>query len=411
MNEPNEIVTGDGFHCTNPRIIATQGFDDDSLFYLFYESDQNGNSDIFYQVYTTNGFTEPALLAGTPENETHLRCNNYGMMSWQEGDKIKAAYLDIYNPPLTITEPVDLDSGNCSMPDVSVGYYDIYVAWVKQEGDSSFIYKDYWNGSFQEPERVVGAPEISSLKFASGTCFDEAPVLSWEKIENGIHTIQAVSLWDTFNRFTGEFQQESAFSPSMSIYYVPVETFYESGNLTFVYGAGQANDVYINSDDFTIMEQIDSYRNISQSPNEEANPAIFQGEFTGYPYRDMFIIWESMRNDHWQLFYSYKSFFCGGGINEQPVASINGLNIFPNPVKNTCDISYMLEERSAVSIAICSPDGKQVSLQDNIIQEKGGHSYHLDFSQLFPGNIYTGLYLVKVQAGNSSVSQKVIRIY
>jgi hypothetical protein len=49
-------------------------------------------------------------------------------------------------------------------------------------------------------------------------------------------------------------------------------------------------------------------------------------------------------------------------------------------------------------------------MQDNTMQEKGGHTYHLDFSRVFPGNEYSGLYLVKVQVGSSSVSQKIIRI-
>ena len=409
MDEPFPVVGSENIHCSNPRIISTIYFDNDTLFYLFYETDQNGNSDIYYKIYTYNGFTEPVLFAGSESDETHFRCNDGGAMIWQEGDKIKSARLYKFNSPFIITDPVTVDSVNCSSPDVSIGYsyWDTYFTWLKQENDSTYIYLDNWNGS--QSERLAGSDEITSLRFASGTCMDEAPVISWENIENDIHTIHAKALF-SYDEYISDFQQESAFSPAMTVYYTPVEDFYVSGFLTFIYAVEQNNDVYVNTDDFYISPEIEYYLNISDSPYLEANPAIFQGEFASFPYRDMFLIWESKRNDYWQLFYSFGSMLCAGSVEEQQISPVIDLKIFPNPVSNACDISYVLKEKYPVSILLFSPDGKQVILMNEMVQDKGEQICHLYFDQLFPVNTYSGLYMVKVQVGNGIATQKIIRI-
>jgi hypothetical protein len=408
MDEPFPVVSGQNFHCTNPRIIETS-YDNDTLFYLFYESDQNGNSDIYYTIYTLNGFTEPVLFAGSASDESHFRCNINGFMAWKEGDKIKTARLYRDNSPFTITIPVTLDSSGCSMPDVSLAYDPHYVVWHKQQNDSSYIMMKYWDGSLPGSILYRSSVDITSLKFAAGSCSDESEVISWENVDNGFHTIHALSLYSN-DEFVSFFEQEGLFSPSMAIYYIPVETFYESGILTFIYGSEQDNDVYINEDAYQIPIYIWDYYNFSSSPYLEANPIIFQGKYTDIDNRDMFLIWESSRNEHWQLFFSFTSIYCGGGINEQEMTVISGLNIFPNPVKNACDINYSLSERSTVSIQLCSTNGKQVTLMDQTIQEKGDQVFRFDFERILPGNIFAGVYLIKVQAGNNLVSGKIIRV-
>ena len=409
MDDPALIVPGENFHCTNPRIINTYLYDNDTLFYLFYESDQNGNSDIYYKIYIIDGFSEPVLFAGSEADESHFRVNNTGVMTWQEGDKIKSAHLYKYNSPFIITDPVTIDSVNCSSPDIILGesFYDSYIAYLKTGNDSTFIFLDYWDGSMPEPQLLTGAAEITSLRAATGTCGDEAPVIGWESIENGVHTVHAMTT-NAGEEFISEFRQNSPFNPSMAIYYVPVLFLYESGFLTFTYGSEQENDVYVNTDEFQFSPVIEDYTNLSASPNIESNPVLFQGEFLSYPYRDMCIIWESQLNGHWQLFYTHKEIFCGGSISEQQNTVISGLNIYPNPVYNTCEINYTLSERSPVLIQLFSSDGKQVKLLDNTFQDPGEQSFQLDLRKIFPGNSVTRLYLLNVTAGQHVVSGKII---
>jgi hypothetical protein len=292
---------------------------------------------------------------------------------------------------------------------VSLGYgfYDSYITWLKNEDDSTFVLLDYWNGAMTEPLLMGGAAEITSLRAATGTCGDEAPVISWESIENGVHTVHAMTT-DAGEEFISEFQQNFTFNPSMAIYYIPVLFLYESGFLTFTYGTEPENDVYVNAYEYQFSTVIEDYTNLSASPNIESNAVLFQGEFLGYPNRDMFIIWESNRNGHWQLFYTHKAIYCGGGIHEQQNTVISGLSIYPNPVHNTCEINYTLSERSPVLIQLISPDGKQVTLLENTVQDKGEHSFQLDLKKIFPGNPVTSLCLLKVTAGHQVVSGKII---
>ncbi len=88
LDAPAALLEAPGVHFRNPQIVrAPYGSGSyDTLYYFFYESDEAGSSDIYYMAYTTDGFTEPAVLAGSPVEETHFRCNDGGTLTWQEGD-------------------------------------------------------------------------------------------------------------------------------------------------------------------------------------------------------------------------------------------------------------------------------------------------------------------------------------
>jgi hypothetical protein len=208
--------------------------------------------------------------------------------------------------------------------------------------------------------------------------------------------------------YTSFFQQNFPFNPAMAIYYIPVLFLYESGYLTFIYGSEQDNDVYVNTDEFQFSPFIWDYTNLSASSTIESNAVLFQGDFLPYPYRDMFIIWESYRNGHWQLFYTHQEIFCGGGIDEDQNSVISGLTIFPDTAHNIGEINYILSEKSPVSINLFTTDGKQITLLDHKIQDKGEQHFGFDVKKIFPGNSSTSLCLVQVKAGGHVVSVKII---
>lgn len=400
--EPVAVVTGGDFHFTNVQIIPTSN-DNDTLFYMFYESDQNGNKDIFYKIYTLNGFTDPVLFVGTDYDDTHFRCNDDGMMVWQEGDKIKYARLTKWNSPFIISDPVTIDSINCSEPEIAP--YNFVVGWLKNDVDSSFIFYSHWNGSWSAPVLVDGSENITSLKFAQGE-YDN--LLSWESIIEDEHTILAryLAYGDVY---VSDFHQQTSFTPMIFLYSMPVGNFYANGYMTFVYSEDQNDEIYVNAGEFYISPNLEDYDNISSSPYQEANPVFFTGDYFG-SYFDLINIWESKRNDHWQLYYTKKSLLWGGGTpeTEQPLDA--RLNISPNPFRNECDINYTLTEDASVSLQLCTPDGRQITLTDQKFLQKGTYTYHLNFYQVFPGQNYSGLFMVRLQSGNNSVAQKAIKM-
>jgi hypothetical protein len=86
------------------------------------------------------------------------------------------------------------------------------------------------------------------------------------------------------------------------------------------------------------------------------------------------------------------------------------LKVSPNPARNECDIDYTIDIDCPVSLQLCMLDGHLISLFDQKLVQKGAYSYHLDFDKVFPERDYSGIFLIRLQAGQNSVVQKVISL-
>jgi hypothetical protein len=171
----------------------------------------------------------------------------------------------------------------------------------------------------------------------------------------------------------------------------------------------QNGDVFVNEDGWYIPEDIESYINLSDSPSGETKPAFFNGRCMTY-YCDLILIWEAMNNDRQQLYYSINNLMCSGSISETEDSPVIDLTISPNPVKEECDINYTLTEDATVSLQLYTLDGRRILLSDQEFLQKGDYTHHLNFDRIFPGQNYSGLFMIRLQAGESSFTQKVIRI-
>lgn len=418
QDEPVAVVTGGNYHYTDPRIIYTFDYNADTLFYIFYQSDQNGNADIFYKIYTIDGYTEPQLFAGTSAEESHFRCNDGGYMVWQEGGKINFSKLTKeWNEPFTFSDPLTIDSNNCSSPEIppAFSYGPLnYITWLKKETDSASVWYcvSVWDGSWSEPYLLYGLGNNKSTGFAMSVCPYTDPyniTFSWENISGDSHTIYAYRFESDY--FTSEFHQENDFLPMIGNLTIPVDDFFLTGLMTFVNSDGQNDEIYV-SDDFYdyISPYPEDYINLSQSPYRETNPKLFNGTCP-IDVCDLILTWESYRNEHWQLFYSISQIACYGSIDDESAIKESTMNISPNPVRNEFDINYTLTEDAPVSLQLCTLEGRQILLSAQKFLQKGDYTYHLNFDQIFPGQNYSGLFMVRLQAGESSVTQKVIKMH
>jgi len=83
---------------------------------------------------------------------------------------------------------------------------------------------------------------------------------------------------------------------------------------------------------------------------------------------------------------------------------VSALNIFPNPISNEFGIAFNLKEANMVSSQLYSLDGK---LSRVLINEKMGAG---DFNQQFDaGDLAAGIYLVKLNVGDASITKKIIK--
>lgn len=146
QDEPVALIEGD-FHNIDPCLLRTNLDSwppDDNLFYLLHLADEDGDFDIYYIIYTTNGITEPIALNNTTGNEKHLRSNSANGLTWDyEGKIMYSSLRKENNCPFYFTDPVVIDSGNCKNPVLdaipSFNRSEKYLAWEKVINDSSKV--------------------------------------------------------------------------------------------------------------------------------------------------------------------------------------------------------------------------------------------------------------------------------
>jgi hypothetical protein len=409
--EPVVLKQAPNVHFRNVQVINVYYYYSDTLFYLFYESDQNGNFDIYYQVYTEQGFGDPVLFAGSPEDETHFRCEPNGGLVWLQGDKVRTSTLDRWNSPYHFTDPITIDSIGCYSPAISEG--NSRVAWLKSvDGNNHIYYSDNFGSGWSAPQLLYDIGDNASLNFATSTCgwtggFGD--VIVWENIFDGIHTIVAHNFWD--EDFIAGFSQDGLYQPEIAVYFMPVDNFLFESFMTFVNLEEGNGDIYVS--DWTlsigISPYIEEYANISNTANQESNPRFFNGQCV-WESCELIDIWESNRsNGHWQLYYSINGEIgCQGGTPESNLPALPQMDISPNPARSSCDVNYTLKEDDHISLDLITMDGRQIRLVDNEFRQKGEYSYHLDIEKLLPGGAASGIFLVKLQSSGGAVTKRLV---
>ncbi|MHC1708747.1 MAG: M20/M25/M40 family metallo-hydrolase [Bacteroidales bacterium] len=92
------------------------------------------------------------------------------------------------------------------------------------------------------------------------------------------------------------------------------------------------------------------------------------------------------------------------GIDE-PEANTSVLSIIPNPATNKAELLFSLPKPSIVIFSVYNALGDKVRTLDKQLYTSGSHSRKLDLSGL-----PTGLYFIKMQAGDNIVSRKLVII-
>lgn len=85
-------------------------------------------------------------------------------------------------------------------------------------------------------------------------------------------------------------------------------------------------------------------------------------------------------------------------------ADENGINIFPNPVKDKLFVSYTMNESEVVSIDLFNLNGQLVQNFFNNKIEKGNYDESFGLNE----NIQKGLYIVRMNMGNKTFFKKVL---
>jgi hypothetical protein len=415
-DEPQAIHETAGVHYRNPRFVETWNEDEDTLCFFFYESNQSGNFDLYYQVLTLDGFSEPVALAATPADEIHFRCNGSGTLTWQEGDKIKYALLDVYwNQAFNLSVPATLDSIGCSSPDVPwASSYSgrTSIAWLKGSPDDSAIWYSYYNwqaNAYSTPELLADeAGTIGNMRFDNDACYgavNTGEILAWENVEGDLHSLRLMNIWGSGSDsgFVAEFQQEQDFMPIFSDYITPMDEQDFHGFLGFIDATNGNGDIRVSEQEWELSVNLEDYYNISGSPYEETNPAFFNGSCEIY-WCDLVLTWESLRDGHWQIWYSTANLMCAGGTEENDAEEIE-MNIYPNPANSAFEVCYELPSDTWIRLKLLTMDGSQIVLTDHEFQQQGQHNIRVYVDDLIPG-MRSGMFLIQLETGNGCSVKK-----
>lgn len=130
---------------------------------------------------------------------------------------------------------------------------------------------------------------------------------------------------------------------------------------------------------------------------------MFLGETDNMTCFWIYDVWESFRNEHWQLYFS-KIMMCISEV-EEIESKKNFINVSPNPFLDEVIVTYNLNEQCNVKIEIADLYGKRIMKIFDGNQNRGKQTIKWTTSKTIP----SGIYFIILSKENERYSQKIIK--
>ncbi|MCI0493363.1 T9SS type A sorting domain-containing protein [candidate division KSB1 bacterium] len=360
LSPPKAILQQPNNHFKRPTVLRWYY---EQIFHLFYETDQNGNIDIYYVKYQNGVFSDPVPFITSPEEDKNIQTSAKYIV-WERNGDILYSELKFSGGNLYFTDPTLIDSGHCSNPVVHADREPV-IAWQKSIKDKSIIlysHHDYYRQRWTNPDTLYQIGDNKNLSFSRSGHF---PYLCWQ---NFIDTVSNICYCD-LSREDNLVEKIDFFSGSSkshpSIYDVPIPTMglFKSHNrkygilLTCELRPDSSTEICSNRfclfpEDFIILYD---------QEKANRNPRLFNGYSTSGIYEVM-NIWETKQDDHWRLMMSKIGFKLSGVQNHfshfHPDFYL-GQN-FPNPFNSVTSIKYKIPQRSFITLKIFNNLGQEI---------------------------------------------------
>lgn len=399
MDDPIEIFSDDIYHYRNPQYISFYHYPNppDTLFYLFFESDMenSGVFNIYYSKYSQDGsFSNPEPIDFSYTGCNHMRITDRNLV-WERGGNIECTRLNGWDDDYSFDETITIDIGNCLRPEVGFST----ILYEKQIDELSRIYKsEYLNELWTAPEPFYTEGNNTSISVIHEENFDMGDITYlWESYQDGEWQIWGYDRWDDELEAT-EFTSSTKLEPHGLFFDIPIgktDTYLWLSYMTFVNSEEGNGDIYANESFWSYENPI----NVSNSEAVDAHPQLIHLYFN-YIYKT-YLIWESTRNNHQQLFMCSTEFWVG---NEKLESDESDLNISPNPFTHKTQINFNTKKNALVKMEIFDLQGRSIEtlLQKNL--ETGKH----DMEWIAPESLENGVYFVVLTTGSLSKRKKVI---
>ncbi len=398
------ILSDQGIHYTNPMVIDAQYYPyPDSVLYVLYETDQNGNKDIYYIVMLPDGnFTDPAPLALSQYDDTQLSVgredfydaitDDLNIVAWISNACLYASILT-YDNGQFFTDPVMIDSLGCNAPSVSAGGYSSdNILYEKQDSTGSFIYDIDHIGN-----GLWSAPTLFSDTYESKNP-TRAGLWRYECWSSFVDTSWRIALYDWGAVDLYDISSPVPFDPAVLGFSVGVDGPFGGDYIAITFPDNGVDEIFMSGTDWGGTDFV----NFSNSGTMNRNPKFFGGEHLSTWYWHDYIIWESFRNGHWQLWSSNVPQSVGSIADDGLQYSF--ISSYPNPFSKETTLSFTLESRSDVLVEAYDIQGRKVDIISDQYYDQGEHQLRWNSQQL-----PDGLYIVKMTVGDKSYTSRVIK--
>jgi hypothetical protein len=113
-----------------------------------------------------------------------------------------------------------------------------------------------------------------------------------------------------------------------------------------------------------------------------------------------FVIWVQNDSTGKSILQAAKSTYNANWLNVNEMTSSVGMNIYPNPAKETTTVSFTLDQASTIQLKVVDQLGRIVS---NVVQNMSAGTQNIAISTK---TLASGIYSVILQAGSETVTEK-----
>jgi len=406
-NDAIAILSDSLIHYSFPRIMdASNAQYPDEEFYIIYETDENGSIDIYYITYMYNGsFSQPLPIINTPDDEKNFDIGTERIW-WDKSGYSRNSVSYIRNDSLFIinlmqdgailywSEENFIDFPVNDRPLTLGTGYASEVKYLKADTVDKHIFRTWCdqNGNWSSPE----------VFFDSTDCRNMDDILHyegliWSTYRDSVWKITHNSYYPGF--YTYNISKETPFDPAAVGFAIGVD--FLDGWVFIPYSENDTNEIYISNEPWPWGTEFVDFTN---SGTSNRNPNSFEGEAEGgwyYCWYD-YLVWESYRNQHWQIWCS-KAIQCAGSIEDVDITH-RFINSHPNPFTSETTIEFTLTDQELVIADIFDQQGRNVAkIADNIF-DPGTHQLRWNASSL-----PSGVYIVKMMVGERVYTSKIIK--
>ena len=411
-----KIIGKSGVHYTNPQLMFTEhsgGPFQDTLLYSFFESEEGGDMDIQYMKYDANGFLYgPFPFATGPGNQHSLSMSDSYFftsvgLTWQSGDSIWFASAVWSNPLLQY-----VFGGHVLIDAIGVGHPVIdntasTIMWEKAVNGSTKVAFSIFNDLVQAwspPITKMKAGNNSQISQVKGLWGMEGGTFVWRSDDSPLTHLHAHSFspWsaDSSDRVSGSNFQ----FPCASFAPIIIKSTKSVDYLFMVHQSDSMgnNEIYYHWPMFGSGDQ-----NLSNNSSEDVHPKMFLLPGFGNWIYELAVTWESFRNGHWQLWYSFVDMT--GGIDPVPDAKFV-LNALPNPFTDNLRLEYNLTDDQDVTIAVFNSTGQKLLEIPKVTGHAGTNYFSFDDATCNIANLAPGTYMIQVACKEGSRMVKGVKL-